>query len=124
EDSSCCGLQCTCMSVGIGKIFTMEDNSGSIATRCHNFDQWGMGRHDNCGRNSERLGGNSDGLGVIAHGGGNDAMRPLLCTQPGNLVGSTTHFEGACALQILRLEVYIGSRHSAEGTRMQQRRYM
>src|SRR5260370_26323650 len=100
EGGSRCGLQCTCMSVGIGKSCAMQDNFGSIAARCHNFDQWGMGGHDNGSGNSERLGGNSDGLCVIAHGGGYYAMCPLLCTQPRNLVGSATHFEGARTLQI------------------------
>src|SRR5579875_2969162 len=51
-------------------------------------------------------------------------MYSLCFAQAGNLIHSPTHFEGACALQILGLEIDVGSQHCAEGARAFHRGHM
>src|SRR5712692_11058836 len=97
--SGCC-LQLTCMRIGIRKGCSVQDDAGPISLRCHNFHQWGMLGHHNRGRDSKRLGGKSDALGMITHRCCNHPMRPLLLALTENLIGGSTHLEGSCSLQI------------------------
>src|SRR5215471_3899212 len=112
------------MSGSLLKGGTMQNHSGTIALGRHHFDQRSLLRHHNGGGGRKGLGGNRDGLSMIAHRSRNHPVPAFLLTELGNLVGRSTHLEGSCSLQILSLEIYSGPCHSAERARMEHGRHM
>ncbi len=106
------------MSGSFLKGGTVQNHPGTIFLCRHHFDQRSLLRHHDGGGDRKGLGGNSDGLSMIAHGSRNHPAPAFLLTELGNLVGSSTHLEGSCSLQILRLEIHVGPCHSAESARM------
>src|SRR5215469_623595 len=100
------------MSGSFLKGSTMQNHFGTISLCRHHFDQRSLLRHHDGGGGRKGPGGNSDRLSMIAHGSCNHPASAFLLTELGNHVGCSTHLEGSCSLQILRLEKHVCPRHS------------
>ncbi len=90
--------------LAVFRVAVIENHLGAIAARGGDFDGGGVLRHDDHGLDAEQPRRQGDRLGMVARGIGDDAAGPLRVRELRQGIVAAAEFEGAHALQILRLE--------------------
>ena len=99
-----------------GEAIVGDDFGAAVASG----DHFGLRRivgHDDGGVDAERLGGDGDGLAVVAGGDGNDALGAIADGDLAGEVGGAADLEGAGGLEVLALQKAGGSGAGVEAAR-------